>query len=136
MRLLEQLVRPRVLIAVPFLALVRAHARGGVRRAGAPRLDDATHHTTVCGAATLRHPTLQASWWLTAALSDVDYASPGESVPAWYNPETARWETPAPWDPLFHAHAHTMKSVSRRHVTQTSPVGAGPGGVGAVRPLR
>jgi len=37
-------------------------------------------------------------------------------VDAWWNPSSRRWEAPAPWDPEFIKHKHSMKKVDRHLV--------------------
>ncbi|CAM9728963.1 unnamed protein product [Sphacelaria rigidula] len=41
-------------------------------------------------------------------------------VRAWHNPVTMRWETPAPWDPVFREHQHLVKKVDKDLVHQSS----------------
>jgi hypothetical protein len=55
-----------------------------------------------------------AVWWLMeavggAGVDDAAYGRDGGArVPAWWNAESARWETPAPWSPRFRAHETRM----------------------------
>jgi len=41
-------------------------------------------------------------------------------VQAWKNPETGRYETPAPWDPVYRKLKPTLESVPRDQVTTRS----------------
>lgn len=50
-------------------------------------------------------------------------------VPAWWNPESRRWETPAPWNPAFHAHRDSLRMMQREDVH----VAARPAAVEALR---
>ena len=38
-------------------------------------------------------------------------ASQSSEVEAWWNPSSGRWESPAPWDPLFVQHKHSLRKV-------------------------
>jgi len=69
-----------------------------------------------------------AAWAGTALLArGVDeslapYDAAGrERIRAWFNPRTARWETPAPWDPLYLANRAATKMVPRRDVAFVPP---------------
>jgi len=46
-------------------------------------------------------------------------------VPAWFNPSSRRWETPAPWSPLFQAQRHTLKLMPRGEVHVSTPPAQG-----------
>lgn len=50
--------------------------------------------------------------------SSRNQSSRGQSilVDAWWNPTAKRWEAPAPWDPEFIKHKHSMKKVERHLV--------------------
>lgn len=43
-----------------------------------------------------------------------------DEVKAWKNPETGRYETPAPWDPVYRKLKPTLESVPRNQVTTRS----------------
>mmetsp|Transcript_15794 Transcript_15794/g.23747 ORF Transcript_15794/g.23747 Transcript_15794/m.23747 type:complete len:201 (-) Transcript_15794:175-777(-) len=42
-------------------------------------------------------------------------------VEAWFNPNSKRWETPAPWDPLYIANKSSMKRIHRNIVHRRNP---------------
>jgi hypothetical protein len=46
------------------------------------------------------------------------YNTSSTTVEAWYNPITNRWETPAPWDPLYKKTVtkNPTKQMDRKHV--------------------
>ena len=50
----------------------------------------------------------------TGNLNATGSSSDVAKVVAWWNPSTRRWETPAPWDPVYR---------SRRHTATTMPSG-------------
>ena len=41
----------------------------------------------------------------------------GGQVQAWKNPQTGRWETPQPWNPLYREHRHTQQLMPRSSVS-------------------
>ena len=49
------------------------------------------------------------------------YGDTSTHVPAWWNAETKRFETPAPWAPGYAAGRHTTRMVKRHLVTVATP---------------
>ena len=76
---------------------------------------------------------VQGSWLLTQQLAPTNSDVADSKVVAWYNPESRRWETPAPWSALYHENRHTLKLVGRESVVLSlKPHGT----TGAGAPLR
>lgn len=86
-RIIEILIRPRMILIPPFVALL--------------------------------------SWYLMSITHENDYYSteggPYEKIKAWFNPTTQRWETPAPWDPIYQQYQKNTKYVNRREVYVSVP---------------
>ena len=49
------------------------------------------------------------------------YGDTSTHVPAWWNAETKRFETPAPWSPAYAVGRHTTRMVKRHLVTVATP---------------
>lgn len=43
------------------------------------------------------------------------------TVPAWFNPHTKRWETPAPWLDEYYQNKHTHRNVHKYLVHESKP---------------
>lgn len=81
------------------------------------------------------------AWWFMDAVGggtthDGTYGdASGASVPAWWNAEAGRWETPAPWAPNYAAARHTTRLVKRSLVSISHQPGGASCGASAVQIL-
>lgn len=57
---------------------------------------------------------------LSFLLSDSAEIKRVDAVPAWFNPQSRRWETPAPWNPEYRTLNPEIKRVERSLVFESS----------------
>jgi len=133
-RAIELLLRPRVVLLMPLVALVGCIAL---------RIELGGLSAGLCN--TLSAPLLtsslrlQMSWFLTSATAgppNVGRRSRHDEngdvvVVGWFNPESRRWERPDPLHPAFAKNRHTLRRIPLRvlHTGQQPPASGGVIGV-------